>query len=129
MLRDWDFRIQFRGLCTSFLRQFRSSRKTFRAEFLRFAQFARNPSRAYRSFEVVSLHYVSSQVCDETNKGKHIMKTTQFTGMLSSTERTLTAAIAVTLSFATTTVIATAFQGAAAADSLALLAMLSKVFA
>ena len=56
------------------------------------------------------------------------MKTTQFTGMLSSTERALTAAIAVTLSFAMTTVIATAFQGAAIVDSLALIAMLSKAF-
>ena len=56
------------------------------------------------------------------------MKTTQFTGMLSSTERALTAAIAVTLSFATTTVIAAAFQGAAIVDSPTLIAMLSKVF-
>ena len=57
------------------------------------------------------------------------MKTTQFTGMLSRTERTLSAAIAVTLSLATTTVIATAFQGAAIVDSPTLIAMLSKVFA
>ena len=56
------------------------------------------------------------------------MKTTQFSGMLSRTERALTAAIAVTLSLATTTVIATAFQGAAIADSPALIAMLSKAF-
>ena len=56
------------------------------------------------------------------------MKTTQFTGMLSSTERALTVAIAVTLSLATTTVIATAFQGAAIVDSPALIAMLSKAF-
>lgn len=56
------------------------------------------------------------------------MKTTQFTGMLSSTERALTAAIAVTLSLLTTTIIATAFQGAALADSSPLLAMLSKAF-
>ena len=54
------------------------------------------------------------------------MKTTQFTGMLSSTERALTAAIAVTVSLATTTVIATAFQGAAIVDSPALIAMFSK---
>jgi len=57
------------------------------------------------------------------------MKTTQFTGMLSSTERALTAAIAVTLSLATTTIVAAAFQGAAMVDSPALIAMLSKVFA
>ena len=56
------------------------------------------------------------------------MKTTQFSGMLSRTERALTAAIAVTLSLATTTVIATAFQGAAIADSPALIAMLGKAF-
>ena len=56
------------------------------------------------------------------------MKTTQFTGMLSSTERALTAAVAVTLSLATTTVIAMAFQGAALADSPTLIAMLSKAF-
>ena len=56
------------------------------------------------------------------------MKTTQFSGMLSSTERALTAAIAVALSLATTTVIATAFQGAAIVDSPALIAMLSKAF-
>ena len=56
------------------------------------------------------------------------MKTNTFTGMLSSTERALTAAIAVTLSLATTTVIATAFQGAAIVDSPTLIAMLSKAF-
>ena len=56
------------------------------------------------------------------------MKTTQFTGMLASTERALTAAIAVTLSLATTTVIATAFQGAAIVNSPTLIAMLSKAF-
>lgn len=56
------------------------------------------------------------------------MKATQFTGMLSSTERALTAAIAVTLSFATTTVIASAFQGAAIVDGPALIALLSRVF-
>ena len=56
------------------------------------------------------------------------MKTTQLAGMLSGTERALTAAIAVTLSLATTTVIAIAFQGAALADSPTLIAMLSKVF-
>ena len=56
------------------------------------------------------------------------MKTTQFTGMLSSTERALTAAIAVTLSLVTTTVIATAFQGAAIVDSPELIALLSKAF-
>ena len=65
---------------------------------------------------------------DVTNQGKHIMKTTPFTSMLSSTERTLTAAIAVTLSLVTTTVIATAFQGAAIVDSPELIAMLSKAF-
>ena len=65
---------------------------------------------------------------DVTNQGKHIMKTTPFTSMLSSTERALTAAIAVTLSLATTTVIAIAFQGAALADSPTLIAMLSKAF-
>ena len=59
---------------------------------------------------------------------KHIMKTTQFTGMLSSTERALSAAIAVTLSLVTTTVIATAYQGAAIVDSPTLIAMLSKAF-
>ena len=89
---------------------------------------ARNSSRAYRGFQVVSLHYVSSHLSDVTNQGKHIMKTTQFTGMLSSTERALSAAIAVTLSLATTTVIAIAFQGAALADSPTLIAMLSKAF-
>jgi hypothetical protein len=57
------------------------------------------------------------------------MKTTQFVSMLSRTERALTAAVAVTLSLATTTVIAAAFQGAAAADSPTLIAMLAKAFA
>ena len=69
-----------------------------------------------------------SQQRDANNKGKLIMKTTQFTGMLSSTERALTAAMAVTLSLVTTTVIATAFQGAAIVDSPELIAMLSKAF-
>ena len=57
------------------------------------------------------------------------MKIAQFTGMLSSTERALTAAMALTVSLATTTVIAAAFQGAAFVDSPALIAMLSKAFA
>jgi hypothetical protein len=57
------------------------------------------------------------------------MRTTKFLGMLSTTERALTGAIAVTMSLAITTVIATAFQGAAIADSPALFAMLSKAFA
>ena len=56
------------------------------------------------------------------------MKTTPFTSMLSSTERALTAAIAVTLSLVTTTVIAAAFQGAAIVGSPTLIAMLSKAF-
>ena len=56
------------------------------------------------------------------------MKTTQFTGMLSTAERALTAAFAVTISLATTTVIATAFQGAALVDSPTLIAMVSKAF-
>ena len=57
------------------------------------------------------------------------MKTTAFTGMLSSIERALSAAIAVTLSLATTTVIAAVFQSAAIVDSPALIAMLGKVLA
>lgn len=56
------------------------------------------------------------------------MKTTKFTGMLSGTQRALTAAFAVTVSLAITTVIATGFQGAALADSPTLIAMLSKAF-
>ena len=56
------------------------------------------------------------------------MKTTQFTGMLSGAERALTGGIAVTLGVATTTLIATAFQGAAIIDSPTLIAMLSKAF-
>ena len=57
------------------------------------------------------------------------MKIAQFAGMLSGTERALTAAMAVTVSLATTTVIAAAFQGAAIVDSPTLIAMLSKAFA
>lgn len=57
------------------------------------------------------------------------MKTAKFLGMLTRTERALTGAIAVTLSLATTTVIATAFQGAAIVDSPAMFAMLTKAFA
>ena len=69
-----------------------------------------------------------SHLSNVTNQGKRIMKTTPFTSMLSSTERTLTAAIAVTLSLVTTTVIAAAFQGAAIVGSPTLIAMLSKAF-
>jgi len=65
----------------------------------------------------------------QTKQRDHLMKTTKFLGMLTRTERALTGAIAVTLSLASTTVIATAFQGAAIVDSPALIAMLSKAFA
>ena len=56
------------------------------------------------------------------------MKTTPFLGTLSTVERALTGAIAVTLSLATTTVIAATFQGAAIADSHTLIAVLAKAF-
>ncbi|MEO7255366.1 MAG: hypothetical protein ABIZ64_14150 [Casimicrobium sp.] len=56
------------------------------------------------------------------------MKTTQFTGMLSSTERALTAAMSVTVSIATATVIAALFQSAAIIDSPTLIAALGKAF-
>ncbi len=56
------------------------------------------------------------------------MKTTQFASMLSSTERALTAAMSVTVSLATTTVIAALFQSAAIIDSPTLIATLGKAF-
>ena len=58
----------------------------------------------------------------------HTMKTAQFFGTLSSVERALTGAIALTLSLASTTVIAAAFQSAAIVDSHTLIAVLSKAF-
>jgi len=64
-----------------------------------------------------------------TRQRDNIMKTSKFLGMLSLTERALTGAASVTMSLAITTVIATAFQGAAIADSPALFAMLTKAFA
>ena len=57
------------------------------------------------------------------------MKTAPFLGTLSTVERALTGAIALTLSLATTTVIAAAFQGAAIVDSHTLIALLAKAFA
>ena len=57
------------------------------------------------------------------------MKTAQFLGTLSSVERALTGAIALTLSLASTTVIAAAFQSAAIVDSHTLIAVLAKAFA
>ena len=56
------------------------------------------------------------------------MKTAQFPGTLSTIERTLTGAIAVTLSLATTTVIAAAFQGAAYVESQPLIAAIARAF-
>ena len=57
------------------------------------------------------------------------MKTAPFLGTLSTVERALTGAIALTLGLATTTVIAAAFQGAAIVDSHTLIALLAKAFA
>jgi len=57
------------------------------------------------------------------------MKTAQFLGTLSTVERALTGAIALTLSLATTTVIAATFQGAAIVDSHTLIALLANAFA
>jgi hypothetical protein len=57
------------------------------------------------------------------------MKTTQYLGTLSSVERALTGAIAVTLSLASTTVIAAAFQGAAYVESQPLIAAIARAFA
>ena len=57
------------------------------------------------------------------------MKTAQFLGTLSSVERALTAAVAITMSLATTTVIAAAFQGAAYVESQPLLAAIARAFA
>lgn len=56
------------------------------------------------------------------------MKSTTFHGILSRTERALTAAAAVTLSLATTTVIAAAFQGAALTEQSHLIASIGKAF-
>ena len=57
------------------------------------------------------------------------MKTAPFLGTFSTVERALTGAIALTLSLATITVIAAAFQGAAIVDSHTLIAVLAKAFA
>lgn len=57
------------------------------------------------------------------------MKTAQFLGTLSSVERALTGAVAITLSLATTTVIAAAFQGAAYVESQPLIAAVARAFA
>ena len=64
-----------------------------------------------------------------TKTKDNTMKTAQFPGTLSIIERALTGAIAVTLSFATTTVIAAAFQTAAIVDSPTLIAVLTNAFA
>lgn len=57
------------------------------------------------------------------------MKTAQFLGTLSSVERALTGAIAVTISLANTTVIAAVFQGAAYVESQPLIAAITRAFA
>jgi hypothetical protein len=58
------------------------------------------------------------------------MNSTKFPSILSRTERALTGAAAVTMSFAVTTTIAAAFQGAAVADeAFTLLAVIVKAFA
>ena len=57
------------------------------------------------------------------------MKTAPFLGTLSTIERALTGAIALTLTLASTTVIAVAFQGAAIVDSHTLIALLAKALA
>lgn len=59
----------------------------------------------------------------------NIMKTATFLGTLSTVERALTGAIALTLSLASTTVVAVAFQGAAIVDSHTLIALIVKAFA
>ncbi len=56
------------------------------------------------------------------------MKSITFHGILSRSERALTAAAAVTLSLATTTVIAAAFQGAALTEQTQLIASIGKAF-
>ena len=58
----------------------------------------------------------------------NIMKTAQFRGTLSSAERALTGAVAVTMSLATTTIIAAAFQGAAYVESQPLIAAIARAF-
>ena len=62
-------------------------------------------------------------------KRDSIMKTAQFPGTLSNVERALTGAIAVTLSLASTTVIAAAFQGAAYVETQPLIAAIARAFA
>ena len=57
------------------------------------------------------------------------MKSAQFLGTLSTVERALTGAIAITLSLASTTVIAAAFQGAAYVESQPLIAAIARAFA
>ena len=57
------------------------------------------------------------------------MKTAQFIGTLSSVERALSATAAITMSLATTTVIAAAFQGAAYVESQPLIAAIARAFA
>ena len=56
------------------------------------------------------------------------MKSSTFHGVLSRTERALTGAAAVTLSLATTTVIAAAFQGAALTNESGLIASIGRAF-
>ncbi len=57
------------------------------------------------------------------------MKTAQFLGTLSSVDRALTGAAALTLSLASTTVIAAAFQGAAYVETQPLIAAIARAFA
>ena len=57
------------------------------------------------------------------------MKSAQFLGTLSTVERALTGAIAITLSLASTTVIAAVFQGAAYVESQPLIAAIARAFA
>ncbi|HQD66920.1 MAG TPA: hypothetical protein PLJ16_16960, partial [Casimicrobium huifangae] len=58
----------------------------------------------------------------------HTMKSITFHGILSRTERALIGAAAATMSLATTTVIAAAFQGAALTEQSQLIASIGKAF-
>ena len=102
-------------------------------QFDRFFSASRNPPafRRVALAQILMPLYITFHGNDAmpTRQRDNIMKTTKFLGMLTRTERALAGAVSVTMSLAITTVIATAFQGAAIADSPALFAMLTKAFA
>ena len=94
-----------------------------------FPAIRRLPIAVFLLSQYITFYGKSVALTPRNQQRDNIMKTAPFLGTLSTVERALVGAIAITLSLASTTVIAVAFQGAAIADSHTLIALLAKAFA